>query len=53
MQNLTPQQRQVRAMIRNFLLVATVPELERELAISRHRGDTFRAECVLELIRES
>ncbi len=52
MQNLTDAQRQIRQVIRNFLLTATKQELERELAISRDRGDVFRAECVLELIRE-
>lgn len=49
---LTPFQRNLRMNIRNFLLVATPEQLKRELEISRESGDTFRAECIQELIDE-
>lgn len=49
---LTSAQRQLRQNVRNFLLVATLEELRGELAISKERGDTFRAQCVEELIDE-
>jgi hypothetical protein len=50
---LTPAQRQIRMNVRNFLLVATIEELEVELKISKDTGDTFRAECVQELLDEA
>lgn len=50
---LTPQQRRIRSAVRAFLMLATPEELQKELEISRQRGDHFRAECVEELIRES
>jgi hypothetical protein len=43
---------QLRMNIRNFLLIATLAELEKEYAISLERGDGFRARCVRELITE-
>lgn len=46
-------QRQQRMNIRNFLLVATIPELQRELEISQKVGDEFRAICVQELLDET
>jgi hypothetical protein len=49
---MTPAQRQTRANIRNFLLVATPAELRAELEISIGAGDAFRAECIRELIAE-
>jgi hypothetical protein len=50
---LTGQQRDIRSMIRGFLLTATVAQMEREKAISLERGDTFRAEVISELIAEA
>jgi hypothetical protein len=50
---LTGQQRDIRSMIRGFLLTATIEEMEREKAISLERGDTFRAAVICELIAES
>jgi hypothetical protein len=52
MDNLTAAQRQIRMNVRNFLLVATMPELQKELTISLNSKDTFRAACVRELIEE-
>lgn len=49
---LTTAQRQIRMNIRNFLLIATPAELQKELEISNNSGDTFRAQCVQELIDE-
>lgn len=47
---LTPFQRAFRMNVRNFLLAATMQELEREVKLSLDRGDEFRAECVRDLI---
>jgi len=52
MDNLTKAQRQIRMNVRNFLLVATMAELQKELTISLNSKDTFRAACVRELIEE-
>jgi len=49
---LTQQQKQLRANIRNFLLLASLEELKKELTISLERGDGFRAEVIKELICE-
>ena len=46
---LTPAQRQIRQNVRNFLLIATIEELEVELTI----GDDFRKQCVQELLDEA
>lgn len=46
---LTPAQRQQRMNVRNFLLVARLDQLEKELTIS----EGFRRECVLELLQEA
>lgn len=43
----------VRQAVRNFLLVATLPEMRRELEISVEQGDTVRAGYVEECIREA
>lgn len=50
--SLTPQEKQIRQNIRNFLLIATKKELETEYANSIARNDSFRAECIQELIDE-
>jgi|AntRauTorcE11897_2_1112592.scaffolds.fasta_scaffold01099_3 FixJ family two-component response regulator len=50
---LTNAQRQIRMNIRNFLLVATIAELETEIEISNRTGDTFRAACVQELLDQA
>ena len=50
---LTNAQRQIRMNIRNFLLVATIAELETEIEISNRTGDTFRAACVQELLNQA
>jgi hypothetical protein len=48
---------QLRAAVRNFLLVATEAEVRGELALSIERGDTERAgyveECLCELLAEN
>lgn len=49
---LTEDQRRFRTNVRSFLLIATLPELQREKALSEERGDKFRAECVQELMDE-
>lgn len=49
---MTPAQRQQRQNIRNFLLVATEQELQKELEISLERNDAFRAECIREMQKE-
>lgn len=49
LEELTPAQRQIRMNVRNFLLVATVQELEIELRIS-NTNDNFRAVCVKQLL---
>jgi len=49
---LTDDQRRFRMNVRNFLMVATPAELQREKALSEERNDTFRAACVQELIDE-
>ena len=53
MQTLTDCERTIRQNVRNFLMVATVDELRRELRISEERGDALRARFVRELIDES
>jgi hypothetical protein len=47
---LTHGQRQIRSIIRAFLMTATRDELHRELAISEERCDTFLADCIRELL---
>jgi hypothetical protein len=47
---LTSQQKQVRSMIRGFLLTATIEQMEQEKVISLERGDRFRADVIQELI---
>ena len=47
---LTSQQREIRSMIRGFLLIATKEQVEQEKVISLERGDKFRAEVIQELI---
>ena len=47
---LTSQQRQIRSMIRGFLLTATVQEMEQEKVISIESGDRFRVDVIQELI---
>jgi len=49
---LTPQQQKIRMAVRNFLLTATKPQVEKELKLSQERGDTFRASCVQEWLDE-
>ncbi len=49
---LEPWKRRIRQAIRDFLLIATPEELQREKKISLERNDTFRAECIQELIDE-
>lgn len=49
---LTPHQYQIRSCVRAFLMVATREQLQKELELSLEKGDTFRAECVQELIDE-
>lgn len=51
-EHLTPQQRQIRMNVRNFLMVATYEELAKEFALSVVRNDMFRAACISELIKE-
>lgn len=51
-ETMTQQQRQMRMNIRNFLLVATPEELQGELQLSIERNDSFRADCIRELIEE-
>lgn len=46
-------ERQVRMNVRNFLLIATPEELQKELALSLERNDKLRAEFVQELIDEA
>lgn len=52
LEGLTPAERQTRMNVRNFLLIATLAELVRELEISMERNDLFRARCIRELIEE-
>lgn len=47
-QELTRAQRQIRQNVRNFLLIATMPELELEAEI----GDEMRKKFVREIIAE-
>lgn len=49
---LSPEKRDLRMNIRNFLLTATPAELQKELEISNDRGDKFRAMCIVELLNE-
>ncbi len=49
---MTNQEHNLRMNIRNFLLVATTEELQKELQISLDRKDAFRAKCIQELIDE-
>ena len=48
--NLTPAQRQLRQNVRNFLLTASIPELERELQLSTNPD---RKRFVQELLDEA
>jgi hypothetical protein len=50
---LTPAQRQLRQNVRNFLLIATIPELEQELEISEGDRKTFVQELLTEAISEA
>lgn len=50
---LTPAQRQLRQNVRNFLLIATIPELERELEISEGDRKIFVQELLDEAIAEA
>ena len=43
---------QIRKMIRAFLLTATREELEKELAISREKGNKMREKVILEMIAD-
>lgn len=43
----------LRQNVRNFLMLATIDELERELKISTERSDMLRARYVQELIDEA
>ncbi len=52
LENLTPNQRDIRAMIRGFLILATPQQLQREKEIAEEQKDTFRADCIQELIDE-
>lgn len=52
LEELTPTQRRIRMNVRNFLLVATIEELETELRISQESGNNLRAVCVRELLNE-
>ena len=50
---MTRQQRNERINIRNFLIVATREELEKELSLCQGNPVwDFKAECIKELIRE-
>ena len=49
---LTPWQRQHRQNIRNFLLNATIPEMEREKEIHLGYGDSFGGLVIDEFIAE-
>ncbi len=53
LEELTPAQRQIRMNVRNFLLVATIEELETELRISNNTNDNFRAVCVRQLLDQA
>jgi hypothetical protein len=53
MDNLTPKQRDVRAMIRGFLIGATPEEMQQELEIARKRGDKFRMRVIAEVIEQN
>ncbi len=50
---LTDAQRNLRINVRNFLMVATPEELQKELQLSLDAKQPFRAECVRELIAEA
>jgi hypothetical protein len=52
MSNLTQVRRLARESIRAVLLAADSAELAREHRLSVMQGDSFRAACVLELLRE-
>ena len=43
-------QKNRRMGIRNFLLTASIEELQEELKISKEKGDTFRVDCIQELL---
>jgi len=53
MTKLTPAQGQLRQNVRNFLLIATIPELERELEISEGDRKIFVQELLDEAIAEA
>jgi len=53
MAKLTPAQGQLRQNVRNFLLIATIPELERELEISEGDRKTYVQELLDEAIAEA
>lgn len=53
LEELTPAQRQIRMNVRNFLLVATIEELETELRISNKTNDNLRAVCVKQLLTKA
>lgn len=50
--NLSRTARNQRMNIRNFLMVATLPELKREQELFNQREDSFVVLCVQELIDE-
>lgn len=50
---LTPAQRQNRQNVRNYLLVATIPEIEKEIEISKERKDEDRARFCQEVLDEA
>lgn len=50
---LSPAQRQLRQNVRNFLLIATIPELERELEISEGDRKTYVQELLDQAIKDS
>jgi hypothetical protein len=47
---LNDNQKQIRSMIRGFLLTATIDQMEQEKVISLELGDKFRVEVIQELI---
>lgn len=52
MTGLDEHKQKIRMNVRNFLLTATMEELQKELILSLDMSDSFRAACVQELIDE-
>jgi hypothetical protein len=50
---MTDDQKRYRMNIRNFLIVATLAELQVERGLALERGDGFKAACIDELIEAS